>query len=172
MITDGDAGRGFAVVAHEVKALAVATRKATDEIVQKIEQLTAAAEASIELISAITGTIEQIKPSFAHSASAIERQSTSTEMIASTAAEAEAVAREAADSAQSLNAAASSATHISELVSSVTDAALHKIDRLRDHCFVLLAQSDGAKRRAFDSTAACVASDTHHEGREGQYCHC
>jgi methyl-accepting chemotaxis protein len=146
----GDAGRGFAVVANEVKTLAVATRQATEEIAQKIEQLTAAAEAGIDLISAITGTIAQVKPSFAHLAAAIERQSNSTEMIASTAAEAEAIAREAAAGAQSLNTTASSAARISEVVSSVTSAALQKIDRLRDHCFVLLAQSDGVKRRAFD----------------------
>lgn len=146
----GDAGRGFAVVANEVKTLAVATRQATEEIAQKIEQLTAAAEAGIDLISAITGTIEQVKPSFAHLAAAIERQSNSTEMIASTAAEAESIARGAAAGAQSLNTTASLATQISEVVSGVTGVALQKIDRLRDHCFVLLAQSDGVQRRAFD----------------------
>jgi hypothetical protein len=102
------------------------------------------------MISAISGTIDAVKPSFAHLASAIERQSSSTELIASTAAEAEAVAKGASDAALSLNATAGSAARISELVSDVTSAALEKIDRLRDHCVVLLAQSDGADRRAFD----------------------
>jgi methyl-accepting chemotaxis protein len=146
----GDAGRGFAVVAHEVKTLALATRKATDEIAQKIEHLTAAAEASIEAISAISGVIDEVKPSFAQLASAIERQASSTETIESTAAKAASIAREAATAAQSLNATASSASRISEMVSGVTRAALERIDRLRDHCVVLLGQSGGADRRAFD----------------------
>jgi len=77
----GDAGLGFAVVAHEVKTLAVETRKATEEIAQKIEQLRAAAEGSIETISAIAGIIDEVKPSFGHLASAIERQNSSTEAI-------------------------------------------------------------------------------------------
>jgi len=138
----GDAGRGFAVVAQEVKTLAAATRNATDEITHKIEQLTAAAEASIDLISTISGTIAEVKPSFTHLASAIERQSISTAAIATTAAEAEAIAGEAAAAAKSLK--ASAAGTISKLVTSVASTALQKIDRLRDHCAVLLAQSDGA----------------------------
>jgi len=146
----GEAGRGFAVVAHEVKTLAVQTRQATEEIAQKIEQLRAAAEASMEAIAAISGIIDEVKPSFAHLASAIERQSGSTEAIESTAAQAASIAKEAATAARSLGTTADSASQISELVTGVTGAALEKIDRLRDHCVVLLGQSESESRRVFD----------------------
>ena len=146
----GDAGRGFAVVAHEVKTLAVKTREATGEIAQKIDQLRAAAEASIETISAIAGIIDEVKPSFAHLALAIERQSSSTEAVESTAAKAATIASEAATAARSLGKTAGSASQITELVAGVTSAALQRIDRLRDHCVVLLGQSGSVDRRSFD----------------------
>jgi Methyl-accepting chemotaxis protein (MCP) signalling domain len=59
----GEAGRGFAVVAQEVKALAAATAKATDEIgVQIAGMQTATQEAvgSIKMISATIGQISEI----------------------------------------------------------------------------------------------------------------
>ncbi len=146
----GDAGRGFAVVAHEVKTLAAETRKATENIAGKIEQLAAAAAASIEAISAISRTIEEVKPSFSHLASAIERQSSSTEAIEYSAAQAANVVNEAATAASSLGATAASASRISERVTGVTGAALQTIDRLRDHCVVLLAQSNDGTRRVLD----------------------
>jgi methyl-accepting chemotaxis protein len=146
----GDAGRGFAVVAHEVKTLAVETRKATENIAGKIDQLTAAAEASIEAISAIAGIIEEVKPSFAHLASAIERQSGSTEAIEYSAAQAANVVNAAASAASSLGDTAASAGRISKLVAGVTGAALQTIDRLRDHCVVLLGQTDDGARRVLD----------------------
>jgi methyl-accepting chemotaxis protein len=146
----GVAGRGFAVVAQEVKTLALETHKATNEISKQIEQLTAAAAASIEVISAISNLIDEVKPSFAHLAAAIERQSTSTETIATAAEGAATIASEAAAGAESLSDTAGSATKISELVRCVTGTALQKIERLRDHCVVLLTQSDSISRRAFD----------------------
>jgi hypothetical protein len=81
---------------------------------------------------------------------AIERQSNSTEAIESTAAKAATIASEAATAARSRGKTAGSASQISELVAGVTSAALQRIDRLRDHCVVLLGQSDSVDRRAFD----------------------
>jgi methyl-accepting chemotaxis protein len=134
----------------KLKTLAVKTREATEEIAQRMDQLKAAAEASMETISAISAIIDQVKPSFAHLAFAIERQGRSTEAIESTAAKAVNIADEAATAARSLGQTAGSASQISKVVAGVTAEALQRIDRLRDHCVVLLAQSDSVDRRAFD----------------------
>ncbi len=58
----GEAGRGFAVVASEVKALAVQTQNATEEIKQKIDALQQDAATSIEAVHRITQAIDAIRP--------------------------------------------------------------------------------------------------------------
>lgn len=60
----GEAGKGFAVVANEVKELAKATAKATDEIGQRIaaiQQDTTQAVAAITGISSVIGEINEIQ---------------------------------------------------------------------------------------------------------------
>ena len=60
----GEAGRGFAVVASEVKALAVQTQQATEEIARKIEALQRDAANSIESMQRISQSIDAIRPVF------------------------------------------------------------------------------------------------------------
>src|SRR6185436_7610153 len=54
----GEAGRGFAVVATEVKALAVQTQHATEEITRKIEALQRDAAGSVDAVHRISQAIE------------------------------------------------------------------------------------------------------------------
>src|SRR6202008_4046623 len=54
----GEAGRGFAVVASEVKALAVQTQNATEEIKQKIDALQKDATGSVDAVHRISRAIE------------------------------------------------------------------------------------------------------------------
>ena len=61
----GEAGRGFAVVANEVKALAVQTGRAADEVRTRIAQLREGAAASAAAIEATAGAIEAVRPAFA-----------------------------------------------------------------------------------------------------------
>ena len=63
----GEAGRGFAVVATEVKALAVQTQNATEEITKKIEALQKDATGSADAVHRISQAIEAIRPVFATS---------------------------------------------------------------------------------------------------------
>ena len=58
----GEAGRGFAVVATEVKALAVQTQQATEEITKKIEALQRDAAGSVDAVHRISQAIEAIRP--------------------------------------------------------------------------------------------------------------
>src|SRR4029450_7832021 len=60
----GEAGRGFAVVATEVKALAVQTQQATEEITKKIEALQRDAAGSVDAVHRISQAIEAIRPVF------------------------------------------------------------------------------------------------------------
>ena len=60
----GTAGRGFAVVATEVKALAVQTQNATEEITKKIDALQKDAAGSVDAVHRISQAIEAIRPVF------------------------------------------------------------------------------------------------------------
>ena len=69
----GDAGRGFAVVATEVKALAVQTQNATEEITKKIEALQRDAAGSVDAVQRISQAIEAIRPVFENVNGAVRR---------------------------------------------------------------------------------------------------
>ena len=74
----GVAGRGFAVVASEVKALAVQTQNATEEIKQKIDALQKDAAGSVDAVHRISKAIEAIRPVFEHVNSAVAEQNETT----------------------------------------------------------------------------------------------
>ena len=74
----GAAGKGFAVVATEVKALAVQTQGATEEISRKIEALQRDATGSADAVQRISLAIEAIRPVFDTVNSAVAEQSQTT----------------------------------------------------------------------------------------------
>ena len=74
----GEAGRGFAVVATEVKALAVQTQNATEEITKKIEALQRDAAGSVDAVHRISQAIEAIRPVFENVNGAVAEQSATT----------------------------------------------------------------------------------------------
>ncbi len=77
----GAAGRGFAVVASEVKALAVQTQEATEEIKKKIDALQRDAAGSVEAVHQISQAIQAIRPVFENVNGAVaEQNQTTTEM--------------------------------------------------------------------------------------------
>ncbi|AWN49721.1 chemotaxis protein [Methylobacterium terrae] len=61
----GEAGRGFAVVAGEVKALAVETGRAAEDVRNRIARLREGASASGTAIAALAGAVEAMRPAFA-----------------------------------------------------------------------------------------------------------
>src|SRR6202050_1145246 len=77
----GAAGRGFAVVASEVKALAVQTAKATDDIAGQIAAVQGSTQSAVRAIGSITGRMGEIQQFTAAIATAIEKQHASTNEI-------------------------------------------------------------------------------------------
>jgi methyl-accepting chemotaxis protein len=74
----GSAGKGFAVVAGEVKELAQATARATDDIAKMIEAIQADAGEAVTMIRDIGGVVERINDFQATIASAVEEQTASS----------------------------------------------------------------------------------------------
>jgi methyl-accepting chemotaxis protein len=77
----GSAGRGFAVVAAEVKALAVETARATEEITTSIGQIRSATDLVVDTIQAIDFTMEEMNDiASAVAAAAAQQQATTSEI--------------------------------------------------------------------------------------------
>jgi DNA-binding ferritin-like protein len=78
----GAAGKGFAVVANEVKELAKATAKATEDIGHRIEAIQTDATNAVEAIGKIGAVIDRISDISNSIASAVEEQTAVTNEIA------------------------------------------------------------------------------------------
>jgi methyl-accepting chemotaxis protein len=72
----GEAGRGFAVVASEVKALAIQTAKATEEISSQIAEVQVATKRAVDNVGAITSVMADIDSFTAAIARAMNQQNT------------------------------------------------------------------------------------------------
>jgi methyl-accepting chemotaxis protein len=79
----GEAGKGFAIVASEVKQLASATARATDDISARITEIQGATQMTVDSIGAVASTIERIRQATDEIAGAIEQQGAATHDIAS-----------------------------------------------------------------------------------------
>jgi methyl-accepting chemotaxis protein len=78
----GEHGRGFAIVASEVKALAIQTAKATEDISLQIESIRSATGEAVSAIQTIGGTIAEISGISNAIASAVQQQGAATSEIA------------------------------------------------------------------------------------------
>ena len=74
----GAAGKGFAVVANEVKELAKATAKATEDISGKIETIQGDTTRAVEAIARVSAIINQIQGISSTIATAVEEQHATT----------------------------------------------------------------------------------------------
>ena len=74
----GEAGKGFAVVANEVKELAKATAKATEDIRRKIEAIQTDTKAAVDAIASISGVINQVNEISGTIATSVEEQNATT----------------------------------------------------------------------------------------------
>jgi methyl-accepting chemotaxis protein len=85
----GPAGRGFAVVAQEVKALALQTAKAAEEIARQLSEIHSVSDSSIVAIKQIAATIGRMSEITSILTAGIEEQSISTRQIAQNSSQAE-----------------------------------------------------------------------------------
>ena len=84
----GEAGRGFGVVASEVKELANQTRRATRDIVDKIDKMKEATKAGVDAMKGVEESLNTITELFGGISTAVQEQSSVTQEIAKNAEEA------------------------------------------------------------------------------------
>ncbi len=144
----GEAGRGFAVVATEVKALAVQTQHATEEISRKIEALQKDAIGSADAVHRIAEAIEAIRPVFTNVNGAVAEQNHTTGEMSGNAAQASQFIASVVESAAEIDQATQQAEAYGERVTSAGRAVTMHAEKLKARCAVLLRQGDrNTKRR-------------------------
>jgi methyl-accepting chemotaxis protein len=143
----GTAGRGFAVVASEVKALAVQTQNATEEIKKKIDALQKDAAGSVDAVHRISQAIEAIRPVFENVNGAVAEQNATTSEMSDNAASASHFIVSVGDSAAEIDSATKEAEVHGESVASAGKAVTMFAQKLKARCAVLLGQSDREDRR-------------------------
>ncbi|MGJ5202230.1 methyl-accepting chemotaxis protein [Bradyrhizobium sp. HKCCYLR20261] len=142
----GEAGRGFAVVATEVKALAVQTQNATEEITRKIEALQRDAAGSADAVHRIAQAIEAIRPVFTNVNGAVAEQNQTTGEMSQNAAQASQFISSVVDSAADIGSATKQAESYGERVTSAGRAVTMYAQKLKARCAVLLRQGDRTAR--------------------------
>src|SRR5438067_631148 len=138
----GEAGRGFAVVATEVKALAVQTQNATEEITKKIEALQRDAAGSVDAVHRISQAIEAIRPVFENVNGAVAEQNATTGEMADNAASASSFIGSVGDSATEIDHATREAEAHGESVANAGKAVTTFAQKLKARCAVLLRQGE------------------------------
>jgi methyl-accepting chemotaxis protein len=143
----GEAGRGFAVVATEVKALAVQTQNATEEITKKIEALQRDATGSADAVQRISLAIEAIRPVFETVNGAVAEQSQTTGEMSDNAASTSRFIVSVGDSASEIGNVTKEAEAHGESVAKAGQAVTMFAQKLKSRCAVLLRQNEGTDRR-------------------------
>jgi methyl-accepting chemotaxis protein len=150
----GEAGRGFAVVATEVKALAVQTQKATEEISRKIEALQQDATGSADAVHRISDAIDAIRPVFSNVNGAVAEQSRTTGEMSGNAASASQFIASVGDSAAEIDSATREAAVHGEAVAGAGQAVTQFAQKLRSRCVVLLRR-DGSEAERKNAALPC-----------------
>ena len=138
----GAAGKGFAVVAVEVKALAVQTQNATEEITKKIEALQRDAAGSVDAVHRISQAIEAIRPVFETVNGAVAEQSETTGEMSQNAASASHFIESVGDSAAEIDSVTKQAEAHGESVAKAGQAVTLFAQKLKSRCAVLLRQNE------------------------------
>jgi methyl-accepting chemotaxis protein len=144
----GAAGRGFAVVASEVKALAVQTQDATEEIKKKIDALQRDAAGSVDAVHRISLAIKAIRPVFDNVNGAVtEQNQTTSHMSENVATASQFIASVGASAAEIESATREAETH-GEQVANAGKAVTNFAQKLKSRCAAMLGTDlSGEARR-------------------------
>jgi methyl-accepting chemotaxis protein len=123
----GAAGKGFSVVASEVKALAVQTAKATDDIASQIAAVQGSTRSAVGAIGSVAGKMQEIRQFTGAIATSFEQQSAATQEISG-----------------SVAAAASATKSVVAVLERVSDAIAH----VHNSADTVLAASQSVERAA------------------------
>lgn len=143
----GAAGRGFAVVATEVKALAVQTAEATEEIKKKIDALQKDAASSVDAVHRISTAIQAIRPVFDSVNGAVAEQNATTSDMSDNAASASQFIVAVGDSAAEIDSATQAAELHGQNVAEAGRAVTMFAQKLKTRCAVLLRQDEREDER-------------------------
>jgi methyl-accepting chemotaxis protein len=128
----GEAGKGFAVVASEVKALAGQTAQATEEISNRVSEIQAATNVSVESVRAIAATIRRVNEIANAIAAAMDQHGIATGEIARNVQEASAGTAEVSRNIMGVTKAADDTGTASSYVVEATGELTHQSGKLRD----------------------------------------
>ena len=143
----GAAGKGFAVVATEVKALAVQTQSATEEITRKIDALQKDATGSADAVHRISQAIALIRPVFENVNGAVAEQNQITGEMDQNAASASHFIVSVGDSAGEIDSATREAAVHGDNVAKAGKAVTAFAQKLKARCAVLLRQNERGDHR-------------------------
>jgi methyl-accepting chemotaxis protein len=128
----GAAGKGFAVVASEVKALAVQTAKATDDIASQIAAVQSSTQSAVRAIGGISGRMEKVRQFTSAIATSVEQQNSATSDISDNVAAAAAGTKSVVAVLQRVSGAISDMHNSADTVLTASDAVEKAAASLRD----------------------------------------
>lgn len=147
----GEAGKGFAVVANEVKTLASNTRKATEEVAQRIKNVRASTNDAREAIGGVTTAIGRVHEAASEIASSIEQQGAATREIASSVQNVSHQTNGTTRAMAALAAVADETRSASSIVLNAADRVREQTVTLRQEVdnFLAAARASSADRRSY-----------------------
>ena len=149
----GDAGRGFAVVATEVKNLASATAKATEEIAQQVQGIQTSTKSTVEAVKEIAIAMRSIDEVTTAIASAVEQQGAATREISSSVQMASTGTQRLSGNIATVNSAIGEANRSAEEVraaSGTVSSAAEKLTEQVRNFFIVLREGPMQRRKEND----------------------
>src|SRR5579872_553921 len=146
----GEAGKAFSVVAGEVKSLASATQKATENVAHRIEQLQSNSSRLIASVERIGGLIESLSPLILAIAAEVETQTGMTANLSHSTDEAAAFANDVGLSANATARVCTTTAATAVSAGKSIQRVLLDAEKLRTRFIIFLRMTEMGNRRQYD----------------------